>query len=51
MDANHTSERRVTIDDRFLDAWVELGMAELRAYLAKHARFAAWCERRDRSAQ
>jgi hypothetical protein len=50
MDANDTRDRGLQIDDRFLADWVEFGMAEMSAYLAKHARFADWCDRRDRNA-
>jgi hypothetical protein len=33
------------VDDRFLGDWVGFGLAELEAYLAKQARFAAFCDR------
>jgi hypothetical protein len=32
-------ERHIEIDDRFMDEWVDFGMREMTAYLAKHARF------------
>jgi hypothetical protein len=47
MEANHTFERTAEIDERFFDDWVAFGMAELNAYLGKHARFADFYERRD----
>jgi len=37
------------VDDRFLADWVSFGFDRLEAYLANHARFAAFCERRERS--
>lgn len=39
---------RFEIDERFLHEWVEMGIADMAAYLAKHARFAAFCDQRDR---
>jgi hypothetical protein len=48
MDTNPSHTPQPHIDDRFLTDWVEFGMAELNAYLDKHARFDAWCDRRDR---
>ena len=51
MEAHHTSDRQAEIDDRFLAEWVEYGLAELSAYLAKYARFADWCDRRERDDQ
>jgi hypothetical protein len=51
MEAHETSDRLVEIDDRFLAEWVEYGMAELSAYLAKYARFADWCDGRERDDQ
>jgi hypothetical protein len=35
------------IDDRFMNEWVEYGMREMDAYLAKHARFARFLHDRD----
>lgn len=43
----HLSTPRFEIDERFLHEWLEMGMADMSAYLAKHARFAAYCEQRD----
>ena len=37
MDDTHTE-----IDDRFMTDWIEFGMREMDAYLAKHARFARY---------
>lgn len=50
MDAHPSHTSHVDIDDRFLTDWVEFGMKELSAYLSKHARFDAFCERRERDA-
>jgi hypothetical protein len=50
MELNPSYTPEPAIDDRFLRDWVEFGMGELNAYLGKHARFAAWCDRRDRAA-
>jgi hypothetical protein len=47
MDATDFSN--IEIDERFLSEWVEFGVAELEAYLTNHARFEAWCARRDRA--
>jgi hypothetical protein len=47
MNANTTSTCYPEIDDRFWDAWIEFGMIQLDAYLASHARFAHYCDRRD----
>ena len=44
MDTEYTQHE---IDERFLDDWVAFGIAELNAYLGKHARFAEFCDRRD----
>ncbi len=35
------------IDDRFWAEWIEYGMIQLDAYLAIHARFARYCDKRD----
>jgi hypothetical protein len=43
----HPSTPRFEIDERFLHEWFEMGLADMSAYLAKHARFAAYCEQRD----
>jgi hypothetical protein len=42
-----TEDTKYEVDERFLDDWVAFGMAELNAYLDKHARFDAFCERRE----
>jgi hypothetical protein len=44
MDTDNT---HYEIDERFLDDWVAFGMAELNAYLGKHARFASYCDSRE----
>ena len=36
------------IDDRYVDEWFAFGLSQLEAYLAKHARFDAYCARRER---
>ena len=41
------SQRHVEVDDRFLADWIDFGFDRMVDYLAKHARFAAFCERRD----
>jgi hypothetical protein len=38
---------RTEIDDRFVGDWFAFGLSQLEAYLAKHARFEAYCARRD----
>jgi hypothetical protein len=35
------------VDERFVDDWVRFGLSELESYLGKHARFDAYCSRRD----
>lgn len=35
------------IPERWLIEWVEVGLAEMRDYLKKHARFEEWCRDRD----
>jgi hypothetical protein len=40
-------DRHIEIDDRFMDEWVEFGIRELSAYLAKHARFARFLAERE----
>jgi hypothetical protein len=42
--------RHVEIDDRFMTEWIDYGLRRFADYLAKHARFAAFCERRERAA-
>jgi hypothetical protein len=45
MDANDTTYHRpVEIDDRFLADWIAFGISEMNAYLAKHLRFARYCD-------
>jgi hypothetical protein len=44
----HPHTPRFEIDERFLHEWFEMGMADMAAYLFKYARFAAYCEQRDR---
>jgi hypothetical protein len=36
------NEIRTEIDDRFMNEWIEFGMREMDAYLAKQARFARY---------
>jgi len=43
MSPSHTQ-----IDDRYMGEWFAFGLSQLEAYLAKHARFAAYCARRER---
>ncbi len=42
------SPPRTQIDDRYVGEWFAFGLSQLEAYLAKHARFAAYCARRER---
>ena len=42
-----TEQTQYEIDERFLEDWITFGMAEMSAYLDKHARFAEFCDRRD----
>jgi len=49
MNPNDIATRESAVDERFLGDWVAFGVSELESYLAKHARFAAYCERRDRA--
>jgi hypothetical protein len=52
MDADTAFVCYPEIDDRFLGDWIEFGMIQLNAYLASHARFARYCDKRDnRSSQ
>jgi hypothetical protein len=46
--SEHLHTPRFEIDERFLHEWVEMGMADMTAYLTKQARFAAYCDQRDR---
>ena len=47
MDANPQHLNAIEIDDRFIGDWIEYGMAEITPYLAKHLRFARWCDEHD----
>jgi hypothetical protein len=47
MDADADSACYPEIDPRFWGEWIEFGMIQLDAYLAGHARFAHYCDRRD----
>ena len=40
-------DEHIEIDDRFVGDWVEYGLAQLEAYLAKQARFDEYCDRRE----
>jgi hypothetical protein len=40
------SDRHIEIDERWLGEWFEFGFAEMNSYLAKHAAFDDWCDRR-----
>jgi hypothetical protein len=50
MDANDTFHRHVEVDDRFLADWIAFGISEMNAYLAKHLRFARYCDELDADA-
>jgi len=43
-------EAALRIDDRFVGDWVRYGLTSMDAYLAKHARFAAFLEQRNQAA-
>jgi hypothetical protein len=45
-----TGSAQAQVDERFVDDWVRYGLCELEAYLGKHARFDAYCNRRDTEA-
>jgi hypothetical protein len=47
MNENDITAREPSLDERFMGDWVAFGMSELRAYLTKHARFAAFCDELD----
>lgn len=50
-DSDPTAElAELRIDDRFIPDWVRYGLTSMDAYLAKHARFAAFLEQRDQAA-
>jgi hypothetical protein len=48
MQPSDTDIAALEIDERYLRDWVAFGMGEIQAYLTRHARFAAWCDERDR---
>ena len=48
MNPSDTDTAPTEIDERYLHEWVAFGMGEMQAYLTRHARFAAWCDERDR---
>jgi hypothetical protein len=50
MNSSETEFGGTEIDERYLGDWVAFGMGEIQAYLTRHARFAAWCDERDRPA-
>ncbi|HEX5558379.1 MAG TPA: hypothetical protein VFX13_12235 [Gaiellales bacterium] len=47
MNPNDIATTELTVDERFVDDWIRFGLSELEAYLGKHARFDAYCRRRD----
>ena len=47
MNPNDTATAQLQVDERLVDDWIRFGISELEAYLGKHARFAAYCSRRD----
>jgi hypothetical protein len=47
MALDGTPPRHIEVDDRFLTDWVEFGLRQLSDYLGKHARFDAFCDRRE----
>jgi hypothetical protein len=49
MNTNDTATTQLQVDERFVDDWIRFGLSELEAYLGKHARFEAYCSRRDAS--
>jgi hypothetical protein len=38
-------------DELFLADWIARGLTDLESYLDRHARFADYCERRERPAR
>jgi hypothetical protein len=42
-----TGSAQAQVDERFVDDWIRFGLSELESYLGKHARFDAYCNRRD----
>ena len=51
MNPNDIATEQPRVDERFLDEWVRFGVGELESYLAKHARFSAYCDKRDAPAE
>jgi hypothetical protein len=47
MNRDDTAIDQPQVDERFVDDWIRFGISELEAYLQKHARFDAFCTRRD----
>jgi hypothetical protein len=43
---DQTGDRRVEIDEVWMDAWLAFGFDEFDHYLTKHAAFDAYCRRR-----
>jgi hypothetical protein len=39
----HPVQRRVLVDEAFLEEWIIWGFKELDSFLALHAAFAQWC--------
>jgi hypothetical protein len=44
------THRTIEIDDRFMGEWVEFGIREMTAYLAKQARFQEFLAEREPAA-
>ncbi|MDX6534146.1 MAG: hypothetical protein QOF68_1890 [Gaiellales bacterium] len=47
MDDMEATQTVIEIDDRFMSEWVEFGIREMDAYLAKHARFQRFLTERE----
>jgi hypothetical protein len=45
-----TGSAQPQVDERFVDDWIRFGLSELESYLGKHARFDAYCNRRETDA-